>query len=215
MKLGGRHKSGGAKGGRKRRPYDSTLRDAQAAQTRELLVAAAKRRLLEVQPDELSYAALAVEAGVSARTVYRHFPERRDLLKAVAERVLGEIFDGHAPADVTLDDFYRLGTRWFRALDEHPPLVKLHYRAPVYSTGGVGAFKQRVLVPYLEGLDDERRRVVAAIFDLLTSPFAWEVLHDNWGLSGERSMPALKLAIEAFLDAARAHPERLLPEEDP
>jgi AcrR family transcriptional regulator len=195
---------------RKRRPYDTSLRDAQAAQTRELLVEAAEARLLEVGPDELSYPELARAAGVSERTVYRHFPERAVLLAAVAERLTERIVGGPVSPSVGLAGAFRLVRRWFGVLDENPALVKLHYRAPVYSSAGGPALKRALVEPHVDGLDEEQRRVAAAVVDLLSSPYAWEVLHDQWGLSGARATPALRLAAEAFLAAARTAPERLL-----
>jgi AcrR family transcriptional regulator len=64
------------------RPYRSTLRDAQAAQTRERLFLAAKEFLETDDLDKLTLRRLAELADVSAPTVYAHFPTMDDLCRA-------------------------------------------------------------------------------------------------------------------------------------
>lgn len=56
------------------RAYHSSLRDAQAAQTRERLFRAAKQFLETEELDKLTLRKLAELADVSAPTVYAHFP---------------------------------------------------------------------------------------------------------------------------------------------
>ncbi|RPI05757.1 MAG: TetR/AcrR family transcriptional regulator, partial [Actinobacteria bacterium] len=73
------HRSGGsmseAPSQSERRPYTSTLRERQVAQTRELILDAVTSLLGDRRADEVTTRAIAAEAGVSERTVYRHFPD--------------------------------------------------------------------------------------------------------------------------------------------
>jgi AcrR family transcriptional regulator len=64
------------------RPYHSSLRDAQAAQTRERLFLAAKQFLETEELEKLTLRKLAELADVSAPTVYAHFPTLDDLYRA-------------------------------------------------------------------------------------------------------------------------------------
>jgi AcrR family transcriptional regulator len=64
------------------RAYHSTLRDAQAAQTRERLFLAAKEFLETEDLDKLTLRKLAELADVSAPTVYAHFPTMDELCQA-------------------------------------------------------------------------------------------------------------------------------------
>ena len=64
------------------RPYVSAKREAAAAETRRLVVAAASR-LLEGGPAQVSMEAVAKAAGVTRLTVYKQFGSRRGLLEAV------------------------------------------------------------------------------------------------------------------------------------
>ena len=64
------------------RAYHSSLRDAQAAQTRERLFLAAKEFLEAEDLEKLTLRRLAELADVSAPTVYAHFPSMEALYQA-------------------------------------------------------------------------------------------------------------------------------------
>jgi AcrR family transcriptional regulator len=190
------------------RPYDTSLREQRQAETRMSIVEAAFDRLLDVEPRELRYADLAKDAGVSVRTVYRHFPQMDDLLAAVADHFTAELFKGSdARADFT--GLFETMAVVGRYLDEHPRAFKLFFRTPAFSRSGGVDMMAALFAPQLEGLDDESRRAASAVLDLLCSPYAWDVMHNNWGLRTEQSFGALRLAVEAFIAAAKEHPERL------
>lgn len=59
--------------------------------TRERILDSARQLILERHPAALTVALIASEAGVSQRTIYRHFPSKEDLIKSVAE---------HPPASI-------------------------------------------------------------------------------------------------------------------
>jgi AcrR family transcriptional regulator len=66
-----------------RRRYDSTRRQAQAAQTRQDILAAAHRLFLERGYAGTTLAAIAQAAGVVVETIYRAYGSKAELLKAV------------------------------------------------------------------------------------------------------------------------------------
>jgi AcrR family transcriptional regulator len=66
-----------------KRVYDSPLRSAQAARTRQQIIEAARRVFVRDGYGGTSMAALAREAGVSRETLYKAFRAKPDLLKAV------------------------------------------------------------------------------------------------------------------------------------
>ena len=76
-----------------RRPYDSPVRRARVAATREEILRAAAEIALESPTwewGELTFDAVGQRAGVSRRTVYRHFPSDAEL-RAGVMRHLGEL----------------------------------------------------------------------------------------------------------------------------
>ncbi len=77
--------------------------------TRESLLATAEKLLSD--DSAVSFAEIAVAAGVSTATVYRHFSDRSDLLIALMERALDEIeaeVDGWELGPTSFDDLLRL-----------------------------------------------------------------------------------------------------------
>ena len=66
-----------------KRVYESPLRTAQAARTRQQIIDAARRAFVRDGYGGTSMAALAREAGVSRETLYKTFRTKPDLLKAV------------------------------------------------------------------------------------------------------------------------------------
>ncbi len=95
------------------RRYSNAWREQQAAQTRESILHAVVQVLAGGLAD-LSVPAIARAAGLSVRTIYRHFPTKRDLLIALGEhmdRRSGYGFDPlpRRPEDLdqTVRDAYR------------------------------------------------------------------------------------------------------------
>ncbi len=67
----------------KRRPYDSSRRQARAAETRSAVLAAARSAFLERGYAGTTLPAVATAAGVSTETVYKAFSNKAGLVKAV------------------------------------------------------------------------------------------------------------------------------------
>ncbi|HXY31149.1 MAG TPA: helix-turn-helix domain-containing protein [Gemmatimonadaceae bacterium] len=68
---------------RRRRPYDSTRRRAQAAETRQQILSAARALFTVRGYAGATMQAIAGEAGVSVETVYAGFGTKRDLLRGL------------------------------------------------------------------------------------------------------------------------------------
>ena len=74
------------------RPYASPLREEQLAETRRRILDAGIQVLAKGGPEELTIPRVAQRARVAVRTVYRHFPNKDDLVAAV-----GHERDHHDP----------------------------------------------------------------------------------------------------------------------
>ena len=103
-----------------KRPYNSPARRQRVAETRERIVAAGAALVREFTTwdwDGLTFRAVAELAGISERTVYRHFPTERHLHDAVMARLEDEA--GITYEDVELANrFYFLVT-----LDDNSTIV--------------------------------------------------------------------------------------------
>jgi AcrR family transcriptional regulator len=83
-----------------RRRYDSTRRQAQAAQTRQDILAAAHQLFLERGYAGTTLAAIAQTAGVVVETIYRAYDSKAELFKAV---VRAAVAGGAARAQVPVE----------------------------------------------------------------------------------------------------------------
>jgi AcrR family transcriptional regulator len=84
-----------------RRRYDSTRRQAQAAQTRQDVLAAAGEAFLEHGYGGTTLASIARAAGVVVETIYRGFGGKAGLFKAVVEAAVA---GGTTRAEVPVDE---------------------------------------------------------------------------------------------------------------
>lgn len=89
-----------SEGVKPRRRYDSTRRQAQAAQTRQDILDAAHRLFLERGYAGTTLAAIATAAGVVVETVYRAYGSKAELFKAV---VRAAVAGGAARAQVPVE----------------------------------------------------------------------------------------------------------------
>src|SRR5689334_17529791 len=77
-----------------------SLRQQYMAQTRERILDAAMASIPKEGIEGLTIAQVAKDAGITDRTVYRHFHTREDLLKAVWGRMQSRIGLGGFPRTV-------------------------------------------------------------------------------------------------------------------
>ena len=133
------------------RSYTNTHRAAQAAQTREAILDALVR-VLARGVAELSIPAVAREAGISIRTVYRNFPTKRDLLAALDTHLDARIGYSLSPFPRDLDDLAAHVRRYFHALDGMDDTIRAarasqiayictYFFGRIKSNNSIGTFK--------------------------------------------------------------------------
>ena len=182
------------------------LRTRQAAATREEILDVAMQMLSSGAHDSFSHESIARAAGMGARTVYRHFPDRAELLQALWLK-LRDRTDIKFPArEEEVVSFVR---SVFHAFDEHESVV----RAVLSSAAGMevrergGVEGRRAFAHSLSGLlagfgATERARAIAVFVAIYSAPF-WQLLRDRGGLTGREAQEAAAWLIELLLDALR------------
>lgn len=182
------------------------LRARQMAATRDTILETAMAMLAGGEDQGFSHESIADAAGMSARTVYRHFPDRGSLLQALWER-LREQTKTRFP--VREEEITSLTRTAFRQFDAHEPLIRSVLNSSagtaVRERGGAEgrpAFTQS-LAPLLGGKSaKERARIVAVFLALYSAPF-WNLLRDRGGLNGTDAQEAAVWALETLLEALR------------
>ena len=184
-----------------------SLRERHAAVTREQILEVAWRLLVDHPQEPFSHEIIAKRAHVGARTVYRHFPRRADLLQALWERVRDETKTRFPSSEA---EIVPLVLETFQHFSAHESIVRaaLTFSAApeLRSRGsleGRPAFR-RSLAEILDRLPlASQRRIVAVCLGIWSAPF-WQLLRDRGELSGKEAQEAGAWAMEVILDAARA-----------
>ena len=90
--------------------------------------------LEQPRSEELGLREVARSAGVSATAVYRHFPDKDALMRAIAERgfvMMGEMQEAAARAHAGPSAFAAIGAAYVRFALKHPAVFRLMFsRAP-------------------------------------------------------------------------------------
>jgi len=186
------------------RSYSSPLRDRQAAATRSVILEALGAELADGSVEDFSVARLARRAGVSERTVYRHFPTRETLLDGLSEWYNERVAD--FPDDVAADEIAPTIAQVFADFDAHESLA----RGVLASPGGREmrqharvarlARLDAALAPVLQSADPERAAAARALIFALCSAQTWQSMRDEGGLDGATAGRAVARAIELILN---------------
>jgi AcrR family transcriptional regulator len=153
--------------------------------------------------------AVAAEADVTERTVYRHFRSRDALLRSVWRRMWELI--GSPVSPETADALVERPRSLFPRLDEQRKLVRayLHSQQRRLGPRRSNQERQQAMVgcvrEELEYLDEPSLRRRAAIASVIAGPYAWEVMQEYWGFSAEEAGNAAAEALEILLNRRLAY----------
>ena len=157
-------------------------------------------RLIEARDAEaLSLREVARAAGVSATAVYRHFPDKRALMAALAEEGLARLYEAQASAAAATpgDPFEATGRAYVRFALANPALFRLTFAYPdVPLTDPAGDAAGRLLhenALALTGGNEAEAKLVAVR--------AWSVAHGFAMLMLDGRLPRDDVLIDATINA--------------
>jgi AcrR family transcriptional regulator len=188
----------------KGRSYESPLRNEQAQETRDRILAATGR-ILARGIAELSIPAIAREAGVSVPTVYRNFRTKRDLLNAIYPYAIRRARAGELRMPTSIDD-YRDGVRViFERVDSFDDIDRAAVASPGAEEVRRLSMDSRItmarkvantIAPELSAEDRER---LARLGILLTTSASARMLREHLGLSLDEAVDDVDWAIRAVI----------------
>jgi AcrR family transcriptional regulator len=187
------------------------LRERHTDLTRDTILRALVGIVTEGGLPDFSVQQVADRAGVSHRTIYRHYPSREDLLTGlmgwVEERMVEAGARFGSPAADGLGDVVRSNLAVF---DELAEAVEAVTRFSLATGHEPPQRRERndlffsMVEDAVEGGDPEQVRAIAAVVRMLASTRAWLVLRQDGIASPEQVAPTLAWAVDTLLDAARA-----------
>jgi AcrR family transcriptional regulator len=158
--------------------------------------------------DEVMFDEIAKVAGVERRTVFRHFPNKTELLKSFWLWIGARIGPQILPS--TLDDLLKMPPEIFAGFDAHENVIRASLHSPsgrAMRQDAVPARRQsfaRIVEAGLRDLSAPQRREFQALAHLLVSATAWETLKDYAGLDGEDAGKTVSRALTLLMTALRS-----------
>jgi AcrR family transcriptional regulator len=190
--------------------YHSPLRSRQKEQTRGLILNAVDAILRGAPVSEVTIAAVARQADITERTIYRHFPTREDLLGAAWRRALRAFIRGQTQQVETLAQILELTRAAYENFDANEGVVRAIISAPE----GLEVRKRpaeirlemlrKAYAGLLAGIPEEQVKTVVMATHVLSSASTWAHLRDYCGLDGIEGGKVAALAIELMVEATKA-----------
>lgn len=186
----------------------SPLRERQRGLTRRLIVEAVSRVIQSSGAYQFSMQQVADEAGVSLRTLYRHFSTRDDLLEGISQElntILQEVALPDEFEAVGIESLVGILGELYRALGQHPEMARAWVIARMATSVRTEGTRVRsdLLTRALEvmnpQLTQEEHRRLFAVIRLLTGSVAWKVMTDDLGLDTDDSVEATSWAVRTLL----------------
>lgn len=184
------------------------LRDAHRDLTRKRIVDAALDLLRSGQAGSVTIAEIAARAGMTERTVYRHF-ENREVLMAAVWLAVNDIVKTPALPN-TPEALIAQPLTAFPGFDSEEPLMRTlvmteEGRALRLSVNDKRKEGMRAAVrAACPGLKEPAFTQICAVVQLLDSSLAWLSMRDYWGLTGKEAGQAASNAIAILLNASKA-----------
>jgi AcrR family transcriptional regulator len=175
------------------------VREQKTAETRERIVRAGVA-IVEGLPDldwsAMTFQAVAEGAGVSKRTVFRHFATERELDDAVMQRFQERA--GVRYEHVELNGVAAVARRVFQALSNFAVSSwRVERDDPTFTAmdRARGDALRGAVAAAAPDWSPEQRALAAGVLDVLWSPPAYERLVVHWGASSSNAIDAIEWAI--------------------
>lgn len=186
-----------------KRRYNSPLRQRQSAETRSRIIYAGSELVHGFHAwdwTNLTARAVSERAGVSERTVHRHFSTERELRDAVLQRLVEE--SGVRLEALELGGFAAVIAQMFNYLSSFATTP-----STITDPSFASVDQQRreallgAVVRATPGWSDRERESTAAVLDILWNQPPYQRLIEAWGFDAERAVGAITWLIELIEEA--------------
>jgi AcrR family transcriptional regulator len=186
----------------------ASLRDQQAEFTKNLLLEAARKVIIENDPESFTMQKVAREAGVSHRTVYRYFPSRQTLIDEFSEW-LEQRFDNSSLNSLTIEEIDEVARIAFSRFDENAQFFEAAARLSVGGLRPADQARRTAIIrqefdAIFPDLDPATANQVFAVLRHLLGLHTWFELRDRFDLVDGQSGEAVAWALRVLMAAIRA-----------
>jgi AcrR family transcriptional regulator len=181
----------------------TSLRQRHMEQTRDLIFQALTDQLANGGFSDFNIPSLARQAGVSVRTIYRHFSSKDELLDELARWLDDRI--ALMPDATTVEDLEVLPQRLFRAFDVNETVFLAQSATPAGREVRARGRRRHiqlygeVLQDLVAGLPAEEARGALAVVTYLLSMQAWRTMKEEFDMDGSESGKAVAWAVRTLL----------------
>jgi len=195
------------------RPYRSGLRAQQAEATRARILDATVRVMADGFAS-VSIPAVAIDAGVSVPTIYRHFRTKRDLLGAVYPHLAHRAGLDDLVPPRTVDELRDGARALFNQLESFDDLARAAMASPaaedarrISMPGRIAVFRRFAdsIVPRASEADRDR---IARLLVILTTSSSMRTWRDHLGASVDEAADDVDWLVRAAIAAATSSSRR-------
>lgn len=196
-----------------RRSYTSPLRCNQKENTRDRILDTVAEIINEGRILDFSVKDVAVRAGISYGTVYRHFPTRESFLEALYEAT-SEIMARSSPfTPQSLDDIPAMARKTLEMFEERATLVQAFTVALLANNVQPNSRPQRdqkiqeMVMESAPHFSSGAAKQATAIISHLYSSLTWVTLKQRYGLNSEETAESLNWALQTLIQDITHHEE--------
>jgi len=186
------------------RRYNNSLREEQARQTRVRILESLTDMLMAVDASDLSVAAISKASGVSTATIYRHFPNREELIEGINEHI-GRIL-GRPPLPSTVDELISGAPALFRYYEANFDRLRLAQHGPAHvdirEHGRARRDKEisDITADLVDHLEPQRARAVQGLIRGFFSFDTYELLRRRFGVDTERVIETVGWTVRGIIE---------------
>lgn len=188
----------------KTRKYEMAARQQAKDATREAILAAAIDTFTAAQSFDITLPAVAKRAGITVKTVLRHFGNRETLIDAAWSRAYQDVLDERTPPSASTGDALRVLIAHYERRGDLVLAILADAddpRAQQMSATGRLAHREWVEKVFDTGLptDPARRTRLIDVLVVATDVYAWKLLRRDRGLSVDDVQDRMTLMTESLL----------------
>lgn len=181
-----------------------SLNDRHTDATQKLILTTAVELLETAGVNELTIRAVAKQAGMSERTIFRYFPTRDELLNSVASEAVRQMHTPAPPASIS--DLLNYPGTLYRSFEDRSNLVIAGLHTEIIKRVRLEAAHERwrVVGQLIDGRAPHRpkkyRKVAATNINYYLSASTWHYYRSTFELSLNDSIECAKSAIRLVIE---------------